>query len=151
MSFVPLQYLGKNPSSDEPNSFFNGWRMKRPCVRPHFVCLVFWDSYPVSKLKLIPGIPSLPHAFDLLVFLRGESMKLPEVNFKTCSYKAFATCYKITNALLYFHLILQNTLCIAKLTIPHRSRGGIPEGEPQLTVTRPWMPSHASTAQRPLK
>lgn len=146
MSFVPLQYLGKNPSSDEPNSFFNGWRTKKPCVHPHFVCFVFGGSYPVSKLKLIPGIPSLPHAL-----LRGESMKLPEVNFKTCSYKAFTACYKITNALLCFHLILQNTLCIAKLTRPHRSHGGIPEGEPQLTVTGPWIPTHVSTAQRPLK
>lgn len=78
-----------------------------------FVCFVFWGSYPVSRLKLIPGIPSLQHAI-----LRGESMKLPEVSFKTCICKAYRTCFKITNALLYFHLILQNTAVGSKMDQP---------------------------------
>lgn len=45
-------------------------------------------------------------------------------------------------------------MCEAKfgrLTSPQRSCGGILEGEPQPTLTRPWMPTNVSIVQGPLK
>lgn len=52
-------------------------------------------------------------------------------------------------------MILKNTaVCEAKfgrLTSPQKGCGGILEGEPQPTLTRPWMPTNVSIVQGPLK